>query len=215
MNKYEIRNIFSANLKQLLKDQNKNRKELAKDLNIAYSRVCDWSRARTLPTDEEMNSIANYFGVEINNLIKDVGLPNIMNNNPIEFNDKKQNIRVYDLESGQVVGHQDVCNNFLYNPDATHISFIMSNDSMIPKYNIGDLIILEIIWNPKELDDGDYLLTDKNGWGDFSHLYKKKDGYLKAPLNINNSKDSYVYDIYEKNLKDYTIYKAIAVIKKI
>ena len=215
MNKNEIRNIFSANLKRLLKDKKRNRKGLANDLNIAYSRVCDWSRARTLPPDKEMKSIALYFNIKTDDLIKDIGLPNHISRNPIEFNEKTQRIRVYDLDSGQVIGHQDICYGFLNNQEATHISFIMNDDSMLPKYNIGDLVILEIIWNPSDLEDGDYLITDKKGWGDFSHLYKRKDGYLKAPLNINNSKDSYVYDIHEEDIKKYTIYKAIAVIKKI
>ena len=70
MNKNEIRNIFSANLKQLLKDQNKNRKDLANDLNIAYSRVCDWSRARTLPTDDEMISFFTVIASSLTNTLK-------------------------------------------------------------------------------------------------------------------------------------------------
>ena len=59
--------------------------------------MCDWSRARTLPTDKEMKSIALYFNIKIDDLIKDIGLPNHMSHNPIEFNDKMQRIRVYDL----------------------------------------------------------------------------------------------------------------------
>ena len=49
MNKIEARRILANNLVALLKFKEKSRKELADEFNLAYIKVCDWTRARTYP----------------------------------------------------------------------------------------------------------------------------------------------------------------------
>lgn len=215
MKKNELRTIFSANLKKLLKDKNINRKELSKQLYISYSRICDWSRARTLPTSEELVSIAEYFNVRVEDLTKDISIISNTNNEEYSFNDIKQTVRIYNLSSGNVIGHDEVCCEYFKDIDAVHISFVINDDLMYPNYSINDVVLVENIWKPNDLEDGDYLITKDNSFASFIHVYNKKDYYLISPLNINNSKGLIPYEIKKDEIKNYKIYKAIAVTKKI
>ena len=216
MNKNEIRNIFSINLKILLERNHIKRKKLSEDLEIAYSRVCDWSRARTLPTQDEMLKIASYFDVSINDLTKEINISYKEGIDSSKYNDDKKRIRVYDLNSGAVVGHEQTSIEFCQNEDFIHIMILVPDDSMSPKYDINDLVLFKNI-EVKNIDDGDYLLNSKNNEKDlFIHIYKLDNKFLISPLNINNTKHIRPFELTNDELnKNYEIFKAIAVTKKI
>ncbi len=85
-------------------------------------------------------------------------------------------------------------------------------------FDIGDTVLVEFLNNKSIKEDGDYLvkLKEFNSWL-FIHIYVKKDGYLVAPLNNNNSK-SILPKFYTK--KEFTEsatqpHKAIRVSKNI
>ena len=215
MKKTELRTIFSANLKRLLKTKKINRRELSENLNIAYSRICDWSRARTLPTENEMLIIANFFDVSTDELTKDINIQVTNSNSCLAFNDDKQKIRIYDLESGNIIGHDEVCYEYFDNNDALHISFLVSDDLLYPKYSINDLVLVEHIWKPTNLDEGDYLITKDKQKSLFIHIFNKKESYIIAPLNNNNSKGVLPFEISKDEIHNYNVYKAVAVTKKI
>ena len=215
MNKNEIRNIFSINLKILLDKSHLKRKKLADDLEIAYSRVCDWSRARTLPTPDEMIKIATYFDVPVSELTKEITI-NYKNSSDVKYNDEKKRVRVYDLNSGVMIAHEDVSLEFCQKEDLIHIMILVPDDSMLPKYNINDLVLLKNI-ELKDIDEGDYFLNSKDNQNDlFIHLYCMDDKFLISPLSINNTKNIRPFEISKEDIiNKYDIYKAIAVTKKI
>ena len=65
MNKIENRKILANNLVALLDLKKKTRRNIADDLNISYTKVCDWTRARTYPNNNEIGKLANYFETTI------------------------------------------------------------------------------------------------------------------------------------------------------
>ena len=99
--------------------------------------------------------------------------------------------------------------------------FYDNYDSYLEEYvvpNVGDTILAEFLNNKVIKEDGDYLvkLKEFDSWL-FIHIYVKKDGYLVAPLNNNNSK-SILPKFYTK--KEFTEsatqpHKAIRVSKNI
>ena len=51
MNKVEMRKVLANNLVALLDYKKISRRNIADDLKLSYTKVCDWTRARTYPSD--------------------------------------------------------------------------------------------------------------------------------------------------------------------
>ena len=67
------------------------------------------------------------------------------------------------------------------------ICFYITDDTMNPKYEIGDLILSSSVEDLNNLKEGDYLI--KNMMNAYVvRIYPKDDAYLVTPLNPNNSK---------------------------
>lgn len=63
--------IFANNLKNYMLSNKKDRKEVAADLNIAYSTLTDWVNGKKFPRIEKVEMLADYFGVSKSDLIED------------------------------------------------------------------------------------------------------------------------------------------------
>lgn len=63
--------IFSRNLKSYINTSGKDRKEIARALNIPYSTLTDWVNANKYPRIDNLEKIAAYFGVSKSDLIED------------------------------------------------------------------------------------------------------------------------------------------------
>lgn len=190
MNKIEARRILANNLVALLDFKKKSRKDLAKDLNFSYTKVCDWSRARTYPKADELGKLAVYFDTTVEQLISGNA---VINKKHFESEDATKKFRVpvikIDTEGwNNTVDYEWVSTKYL-KPNKGYLLFDVCDDLLAPNYCIGDTVMVELLENKNIKEDGDYLLKLKefDSWL-FIHIYVKKDGYLVAPLNINNSK---------------------------
>lgn len=63
--------IFATNLKKYISFSSKDRKEIAKDLGIPYSTLTDWINANKYPRIDNIEKVAEYFGVSKSDLIED------------------------------------------------------------------------------------------------------------------------------------------------
>ena len=63
--------IFAKNLRMFMQSSGKDRKEIAKALDIPYSTLTDWANARKYPRINSIEKIAQYFGVSKSDLIED------------------------------------------------------------------------------------------------------------------------------------------------
>lgn len=191
MNKIEARRILANNLVALLDFKKKSRKDLAEELNFSYTKVCDWSRARTYPKADELGKLAFYFDTTVEQLTS--GNTVISKENfETEEATKKFKVAVINIGTEEwinsAVDYEWVSTKYL-KPNKGYLLFDVCDDLLAPNYSIGDTVMVELLENKNIKEDGDYLLKLKefDSWL-FIHIYVKKDGYLVAPLNINNSK---------------------------
>lgn len=65
------KNILAKNLKQYITMSGKDRKDVARALNVPYSTLTDWINGNKYPRIDNVEKIADYFGVSKSDLIED------------------------------------------------------------------------------------------------------------------------------------------------
>lgn len=65
------KHILSRNLKRYITMSGKDRKEVARALNVPYSTLTDWINGNKYPRIDNIEKMAIYFGVSKSNLIED------------------------------------------------------------------------------------------------------------------------------------------------
>ena len=194
MRKREQREIIAVNLKDLLKSRKITAKQVANDLNISYSTFGDWTRARTLPSPNQLKDVADYFKVSIANLTT-LNEDLISPVSDSEVLDSK--IRIAVLETSEQFGEEtnrtvrwEYIPKFLPGADDS-IGVMLNDDSMEPEYHKGDIIIARKV---KYLNtNGDYILESYDGdeWLpsiQFARVINKGGQVIITPLNIDNEK---------------------------
>lgn len=66
----DVKKIFSNNLKRLIDESGKERKDIAFELGYSYSTFTDWVNGSSIPNVEKIENIAKYFGVLKSDLIE-------------------------------------------------------------------------------------------------------------------------------------------------
>ena len=220
MNKVEMRKVLANNLVALLDYKKISRKNVADDLKLSYTKVCDWTRARTYPSEIELGKLANYLETTVEQLTDGDSLINDNGFEP-EQSSKKAKISVIDIGSEDWIIHpvdyEWVSTKYL-TPETGYLMFDVVDDMLSPIYNLGDTVLAQFLDNKPIKSDGDYLLKfkDYDSWL-FIHVYVKDNGYLVAPLNNNNSK-SFLPRFYTKEefIKNaFNVHKAVRVSKNI
>lgn len=67
----EHRTVFSDNLKRLMQECGKTRKDISDTLGISYFTVTDWVKGKKMPRMDKVEKLANYFGCLKSDLIED------------------------------------------------------------------------------------------------------------------------------------------------
>lgn len=62
--------VFARNLKRFMFESGVTRSEICRDLNISYTTLSDWINARTYPRINNIELLAQYFGIKKSNLIE-------------------------------------------------------------------------------------------------------------------------------------------------
>lgn len=65
------KDIMAKNLKRLMNENEKDRNDICKDLNIKYTTFSDWINAKTYPRIDKIELMANYFGVSKAELVEE------------------------------------------------------------------------------------------------------------------------------------------------
>jgi len=63
--------ILSKNLQMYIEINGKDRKELAKDLDVSYSTLSDWINGNTYPRIDKIELMAQYFRISKSDLIEE------------------------------------------------------------------------------------------------------------------------------------------------
>lgn len=82
--------IFSANLMYYLEQKDVMQKDLAKYLGVSQSTITDWIKKRTYPRMDKLQLAAQFFGIEITDLVEPRNKVSATTNKTIS--DKEQQI---------------------------------------------------------------------------------------------------------------------------
>lgn len=63
--------IFAENLKRLMQENDKTRKDICEALGLSYFTVTDWVKAKKMPRMDKVEKLANYFGCLKSDLIEE------------------------------------------------------------------------------------------------------------------------------------------------
>lgn len=82
--------IFARNLKKYMEMFNKDRNDMVKALGFKYTTFNDWYNGKTYPRIDNIEKIANYFGIAKADLIEDVDESDRTSKYPATFTDPVQ-----------------------------------------------------------------------------------------------------------------------------
>ncbi|SCY61494.1 Helix-turn-helix [Lachnospiraceae bacterium XBB2008] len=59
-----IKTLFARNLCYLMTENNKTRRQMCDDLKIKYTTLCDWVNGRSIPHEDQLLRLTDYFGID-------------------------------------------------------------------------------------------------------------------------------------------------------
>lgn len=184
--------IFSKNLQYYMRINNKDRNEVARDLNIPYSTLADWYNGNKYPRIDKIQLLADYFNIKKSDLVESRN--NILKKNRIPVLGRiPAGIPIEMIE--EVIDYEDISEEMLKG-DREYFGLKVSGDSMMPKYLNGDVLIVQ---KASDCESGQDCIVMVNGDdGTFKRVIKNKDGIILQPLNPNYEIKFYSNDEIEK-----------------
>ena len=184
--------IFSKNLQYYMRINNKDRNEVARDLNIPYSTLADWYNGNKYPRIDKIQLLADYFNIKKSDLVENRN--NILKKSRIPVLGRiPAGIPIEMIE--EVIDFEDISEEMLKG-DREYFGLKVSGDSMTPKYLDGDVLIVQ---KTNDCESGQDCIVMVNGDdGTFKRVIKNKDGIILQPLNPNYEIKFYSNDEIEK-----------------
>lgn len=192
MNRKEQRLIISENLTLLLKENNKKRTDVAKDLNLKYFTFADWVKGRTSPSPGQVKILANYFKVTVGDITN--RREDYDTRSDSEILDSKVRVPVLvqteSLKDGSTVSTttMEYIDKYLPGSDDC-IGFQLNDDSMEPEYHKGDIIIARRINYLRTPGDYVFNMSTANEWLPeyrLARVIPKGNENIIYPLNVDN-----------------------------
>ena len=220
--------IFSKNIKYLLKKNNITRNELADALDVKYTTFCDWVKGRTYPKMEYIQQIATYLLVTTNALTDENPDFDKAKQDGMAINSDINTIDIYMTNSKGKSSYissdpvtLDLMKDTLENDNRTEhgflsteyqfIGLVLTDDTMEPKYFSGDKII--VAWTGFTTD-GDYIVQDLKNESFIFRSIKIENGLVTMyVLNPTNKKRITTKYMSEKDF--YSRYLIMGKIKKL
>lgn len=184
--------IFSKNLQYYMRINNKDRNEVARDLNIPYSTLADWYNGNKYPRIDKIQLLADYFNIKKSDLVENRN--NILKKSRIPVLGRiPAGIPIEMIE--EVIDYEDISEEMLKG-DREYFGLKVSGDSMMPKYLNGDVLIVQ---KASDCESGQDCIVMVNGDdGTFKRVIKNKDGIILQPLNPNYEIKFYSNDDIER-----------------
>jgi len=220
--------IFSKNIKYLLKKNNITRNELADALDVKYTTFCDWVKGRTYPKMEYIQQIATYLLVTTNALTDENPDFDKAQKDGIAINTDINTIDVYMTNSKgktslissdpvtldlmkDTLENDNRSKHGILSTEYQFIGLILTDDTMEPRYFSGDKII--VAWTGFTTD-GDYIIQDLKNESFIFRAIKIENGLVTMyVLNPTNKKRITTKYMSEKDF--YSRYLIMGKIKKL
>ena len=174
--------ILARNLDYYMKFNNKDRNDIARDLDIPYTTVTSWLKAEFYPRIDKIQLLANYFGIQKSDLVEN------HKNMPQPLSPSSAIVHVYGtIPAGipmecieDIIDTEEIPTSML-NGGKEFFGLKIKGTSMSPTYLDGDTIILEKV---DDCENGQDCVVMVNGNdGTFKRVFKNENGIILQPLN--------------------------------
>ena len=211
--------IFSKNLNYYLTAFGLERNDVANKLNIKYTTFCDWCNGNYYPRIDNIELLANFFGISKSALIED----HTIDRNAKLATMEKKVVRVpllgmipagmplEAIEDQYTVDYEEVPADWTKG-DMQYFALRITGDSMEPQYNDGDTVVF---LRTSICNSGQDCCVRINGSdATFKRVTIKDDGIMLSPLNLDNS-TGFLPKVYsKKEIEDLPV-EIIGVAKKL
>lgn len=202
--------IFAKNLRYYMNINNKDRNDVARDLELPYTTVTSWCKGEFYPRIDKIELLANYFDIKKSDLVENKekidGLGNPVTMIPIlgtvktgyDYLAQENWIGSIDIEKSLVGNGQD------------YFALKVKGDSMSPVLVEDDIVVVK---KQADFENGDIVVAIINGDEATIKKGKKSDSsILLQPINPNCEPFIFTHD--EMKTKPVTIIGVVKQLKR-
>ena len=172
--------IFAKNLQYYMEINNKDRNDLARDLNLPYTTITSWCKGEFYPRIDKIQLLANYFNIQKADLVE--------SRNTLVNTSKSAVVFVYGtIPAGipmecieDIIDTEEIPSDMLKG-GKQYFGLKIKGNSMYPDYLDGDTIILEKTDNCESGDECCVMVNVSDGT--FKKVIKNENGIILQPLN--------------------------------
>lgn len=181
--------MFSERLRKLRRERNLTQTELANSLNVSNGTIAMWETEKRQPDLDMVSRIASFFNVSVDYLM---GREQKVDNNVAGVQLARQTIKipVYGtipagvpiemIEDSYIEDYEDI-NADLLRGGNKYFALKVKGDSMLPKFEDGDVLILK---QTENCENGAFCAVSINHTEcTFKKVIKKMSGLTLMPLN--------------------------------
>lgn len=172
--------IFAKNLQYYMEINNKDRNDLARDLNLPYTTITSWCKGEFYPRIDKIQLLANYFNIQKADLVESRNTLAHTSNSAVVFvyGTIPAGIPMECIED--IIDTEEISADMLKG-GKQYFGLKIKGNSMYPDYLNGDTIILE---KTDDCESGDECCVMVNGSdGTFKKVIKNENGIILQPLN--------------------------------
>lgn len=172
--------IFAKNLQYYMEINNKDRNDLARDLNLPYTTITSWCKGEFYPRIDKIQLLANYFNIQKADLVESRNTLAHTSNSAVVFvyGTIPAGIPMECIED--IIDTEEISADMLKG-GKQYFGLKIKGNSMYPDYLDGDTIILE---KTDDCESGDECCVMVNGSdGTFKKVLKNENGIILQPLN--------------------------------
>lgn len=186
--------IFAKNLQYYMEINNKDRNDLARDLNLPYTTITSWCKGEFYPRIDKIQLLANYFNIQKADLVESRNILAHTSNSAVVFvyGTIPAGIPMECIED--IIDTEEISADMLKG-DKQYFGLKIKGNSMEPEYLDGDTIILEKV---EDCESGTDCVVMVNGNdGTFKRVIKNEENQTIRLQPLNTSLDENGMPLYE------------------
>ena len=186
--------IFAKNLQYYMEINNKDRNDLARDLNLPYTTITSWCKGEFYPRIDKIQLLANYFNIQKADLVESTNILAHTSNSAVVFvyGTIPAGIPMECIED--IIDTEEISADMLKG-DKQYFGLKIKGNSMEPEYLDGDTIILEKV---EDCESGTDCVVMVNGNdGTFKRVIKNEENQTIRLQPLNTSLDENGMPLYE------------------
>ncbi|MGN1300538.1 MAG: S24 family peptidase [Clostridia bacterium] len=186
--------IFAKNLQYYMEINNKDRNDLARDLNLPYTTITSWCKGEFYPRIDKIQLLANYFNIQKADLVESRNILAHTSNSAVVFvyGTIPAGIPMECIED--IIDTEEISADMLKG-DKQFFGLKVNGHSMEPDYLDGDTIILEKV---EDCESGTDCVVMVNGNdGTFKRVIKNEENQTIRLQPLNTSLDENGMPLYE------------------